>query len=86
MLLCVHVCEQESQSKKSLRCAQQAYTLLFADVTTPGSAGAKKAAESPGYYAQLLVRLCACAIVDSHACSTQHADCIHHSVVRCSGT
>jgi hypothetical protein len=49
-------CEQESQSKKSLRCAQQAYTLLFADVTTPGTAGAKKAAESPGYFAQLLVR------------------------------
>jgi hypothetical protein len=65
------VCEQESQSKKSLRCAQQAYTLLFADVTTPGSAGAKKAAESPGYYAQLLVRFCTLHIARTH----HHAMC-----------
>ena len=50
----------ESQSKSALRCAQEAYTLLYREVTTPGTNGAAKAASCPGYFAQLLVRrLCA---------------------------
>jgi hypothetical protein len=47
----------ESQSKNALRCAQEAYTLLYRDVATPGSVGAAKAASCPGYYAQLLRHL-----------------------------
>jgi hypothetical protein len=46
----------ESQSKSALRCAQEAYTLLYREVTTAGTAGAAKAASCPGYFAQLLVR------------------------------
>ena len=46
----------ESQSKSALRCAQEAYTLLYKDVVKPGSTGAAKAASCPGYFAQLLVR------------------------------
>ena len=47
---------QESQTKKALRCAQEAYTILYREVTTPGSSGAAKVASCPGYFAQLMVR------------------------------
>lgn len=60
---------QESQSKNALRCAQEAYTLLYREVTTSGSVGAAKAAACPGYFAQLLVRarqMCACFICAPH--------------------
>ena len=65
--LCTHLNRaQESQSKSALRCAQEAYTLLYRNVSAPGSSGASKAASSPGYFAQLLVRALLSSQVLSH--------------------